>query len=157
MKEGALAEYVAVPSSLVWKKPAHVSFVEAASIPVVGFAAVTALQKMGNINKQTKILVNGAGGGFGMFLLQLLQQQGASVIAVTGTKAMAQAKHWGASSVIDYTQENILTQNVTYDIVVNLSGKLGYANAKKIMKAKSLFLDPVPRPVDIPTFEGGAL
>jgi NADPH:quinone reductase-like Zn-dependent oxidoreductase len=150
MKEGALAEYVTVPSSLVWKKPAHISFAQAASIPIVGFAAVTALQKMGNINPQTKILVNGATGGFGMFLLQLLKQQGANITAATSTKSVEYAKKWGATSVIDYTKENVLSQKTAYDIIIDLSGKMGYANAKKIMKAKALFLNPVPQPIEIP-------
>jgi NADPH:quinone reductase-like Zn-dependent oxidoreductase len=73
MKEGVSVECVAVTASLVWKKPANISFAEAASIPVVGTAAVTALEKMGSISSQTSILVNGATGGFGIFLLQLLK------------------------------------------------------------------------------------
>jgi NADPH:quinone reductase-like Zn-dependent oxidoreductase len=151
MKEGALAEYVAVPSSLIWKKPAFINFAQAASIPVVGFGAVTALQKMGNINAQTKILINGATGGFGMFLLQLLKQYGANVTAVTSTKATGFAKKWGANSVIDYTKENVLSQNMAYDIIIDLSGKMGYANAKRLMKSKALFLNTVPKPIEIPT------
>lgn len=151
MKEGALAEYVAVPSTSVWKKPAHINFAQAASIPLVGAAAVTALQKMGNINAHSQILVNGSTSGFGMFLLQLLKQKGASITAVTSTKALDAAKKWGANSVVDYTKQNVLSQKNTYDIVIDLSGKMGYANAKQIMKPKSLFLNPIPKPIEIPT------
>jgi NADPH:quinone reductase-like Zn-dependent oxidoreductase len=150
MKEGVSAEYVAVSSSFVWKKPSTISFLQAASIPVVGTAAVTALQKMGNIGSQTSILVNGATGGFGMFLLQLLQQKGANVTAVTNTKGAAFATKWGANSVIDYTSENVLSQQTTYDIVIDLSGKMGYQNARQIMKSKALFLNPTPKPIEIP-------
>ncbi len=150
MKEGVSAEYVAVPSSLVWKKPADISFAQAASIPVVGTAAVTALEKMGRINAQTSILVNGATGGFGMFLLQLLKQRGAQVTAVTGSGGVAAAKKWGANSVIDYTKEDVLSQATTYDIVVDLSGKMGYEKARRIMKPKAMFLNPTPRPIEIP-------
>lgn len=151
MKEGALAEYVAVPSTSVWKKPAHINFAQAASIPLVGAAAVTALQKMGNINAHSQILVNGSTSGFGMFLLQLLKQKGASITAVTSTKALDAAKKWGANSVVDYTKQNVLSQKNTYDIVIDLSGKMGYANAKQIMKPRSLFLNPIPKPIEIPT------
>lgn len=151
MKDGALAEYVAVLSSTVWKKPKHLNFSQAASIPLVGVAAVTAFKKMGNIHSHTQILVNGATGGFGMFLLQLLKKTGASVTAVTGTKATDFAKKWGAAFVIDYTKENVLAQKNTYDIVVDLSGKMGYASAKQIMKPKALFLNPTPKPIEIPT------
>lgn len=151
MKEGALAEYVAVPSDFVWKKPAPISFAQAASIPIVGAAAVTALQKMGTLQAQTQILVNGATGGFGMFLLQLLKQHRANVTAVTSTKGIDYAKRWGVDIVIDYTKENVLSKKVAYDIVIDLSGKMGYAQAKQIMKPQALFLNPTPKPIEIPT------
>ena len=150
MKEGISAQYVAVASSLVWKKPADISFAQAASIPVVGTAAITALEKMGEINAQTNILVNGATGGFGMFLLQLLKQRGANVTAVTSSKGTTFAKKWGADSVIDYTIEDVLARKETYDIVIDLSGKMGYKNARQIMKSTALFLNPTPKPIEIP-------
>jgi NADPH:quinone reductase-like Zn-dependent oxidoreductase len=150
MKEGVSAEYVAVTSSLVWKKPSNISFPQAASIPVVGTAAVTALEKMGNISPQTSILVNGATGGFGMFLLQLLKQHGANVTAVTSAKGIESAKKWGANSVLDYSKVNVLAQKTKYDVVIDLSGKMAYKNAKQIMKPKALFLNPTPKPVEIP-------
>lgn len=150
MKEGVSAEYVAVTSSLVWKKPSNISFAQAASIPVVGTAAVTALEKMGEINAQTSILVNGATGGFGMFLLQLLKHTGSNVTATTSSKGIEYAKKWGANPVIDYTRENVLSNNTNYDIVIDLSGKMGYKYARQIMKTKALFLNPTPRPIEIP-------
>lgn len=149
MKDGAMAEYVAVPSTLVWKKPVNIGFPEAAAVPVVGFAAVTALNKMGRINSQTKILVNGATGGFGMILLQLLKKTGAVVTAVTSSKGIESAKKWGADLVVDYSKENILSQSISYDIVIDLSGRLSYKTAKKIMKQKALFLNATPRLIDI--------
>ncbi|MCE7065128.1 NAD(P)-dependent alcohol dehydrogenase [Dyadobacter sp. CY326] len=150
MKEGVSAEYVVVPSSLIWKKPANISFAQAASITVVGTAAVTALEKMGDINAETEILVNGATGGFGMFLLQLLKQKGANVTAVTSGRGAESAKKWGANSVIDYAREDVLSHKSTYDIVIDLSGKMGYNNARPIMKSKALFLNPTPKPIEIP-------
>lgn len=150
MKEGASAEYVAVSASLVWKKPETISFAEASSLPVVGAAAVTAFEKMGKINSKTSILINGATGGFGMILLQLLRQKSANITAVTSTKGMAYAEKWGAQKVIDYTKENVLLQKKTYDIIIDLSGKMGYTAAKEIMKPRSLFINPTPKPVEIP-------
>lgn len=151
MKNGALAEYVTVPSTSIWKKPSLINFAQAASIPLVGAAAVTTIQKMGNINAQSRILINGATGGFGMFLLQLLKQTGANITAVASTKALDFAKKWGANSVVDYTKQNVISQKSTYDIVIDLSGKMGYANAKQIMNPKALFLNPTPKPIEIPT------
>ncbi|MFD0764409.1 NADP-dependent oxidoreductase [Mucilaginibacter lutimaris] len=150
MKEGVSAEYITLPASLVWKKPKNLSFAQAAAIPVAGTAAVTALEKMGNIGTQTKILINGATGSFGMFLLQLLRPKGADVTAVTGSKGTTYAKDWGAATVIDYTAENVLTSKETYDIVIDLSGKMGYQKAKPIMNPKAVFLNATPKPIEIP-------
>ncbi|MCF2443429.1 NADP-dependent oxidoreductase [Dyadobacter sp. CY345] len=150
MKEGVSAEYIAVPSSLIWRKPSDISFDKAASIPVVGTAAVSALEKMGNINAQTSILVNGATGGFGMFLLQLLKQKGANVTAVTSSRGVESAKKWGAATVLDYAKQDVLSNSATFDVVIDLSGKMGYKNARQIMKPKAIFLNPTPKPIEIP-------
>jgi NADPH:quinone reductase-like Zn-dependent oxidoreductase len=150
MKEGALGEYVVVPSTLVWKKPASISYIQAASIPTVGFAAAMALEKMGNITPGSQILINGAAGGFGMFLMQLLKGK-ANVTAVTGTNAISFAKAWGANSVVDYKTEDVLNKRTTYDVVVDLSARMGYNNARRIMKSKSVFINPIPNPIDILT------
>ncbi|SFE84430.1 NAD(P)-dependent alcohol dehydrogenase [Spirosoma endophyticum] len=149
MKEGVLGEYVAVPSTLVWKKPVAINFVQAASIPTVGAAAVMALQKIGKTTTQSRVLVNGAAGGFGMFLLQLLKRNGANTTAVAATHALSTVKQWGANSVVDYTKENVLTKGITYDAVVDLSGKMGYKKAQQLMNVNSVFIDPIPNPVDI--------
>lgn len=150
MKEGASAEYLAIAASQIWKKPSNITFAQAASVPVVGTAALTAVEKMGRIHSNTNILINGATGGFGMILLQLLREKGAHVTAVTSSNGMGLAKKWGADTVIDYRRENVLARKETYDIVVDLSGKMGYANAKQIMKPQSIFLNPTPRPIEIP-------
>lgn len=151
MKDGASAEYIAISASQIWKKPSNITFAQAASLPVVGTAALTAIEKMGRIDSNTNILVNGATGGFGMILLQLLKQKGAHVTAVTSSNGIAFAKKWGADTVIDYRKEQVLSGNETYDIVIDLSGKMGYTNAKQIMKPHSRFLNPTPKPIEIPT------
>lgn len=151
MKDGALAQFVAVPATHLWKKPSNISFAQAAYLPIAGIAAVTAFEKMGNINPQTEILVNGATGGFGMILLQFLKQKGANVTAVTSPRGIEFAKKWGATISVDYTKENVLTQSKTYDVIIDLSGKMGYANAQQLMKSKALFLNPTLQPIEILT------
>jgi NADPH:quinone reductase-like Zn-dependent oxidoreductase len=109
------------------------------------------LQKMGKITANSRILINGAAGGFGMFLLQLLKLKGATTTAVVGTNAVDIVKEWGANTVIDYKKEDVLTKGISYDVVVDLSGRMGYNNARRIMKSKSMFINPIPNPVDILT------
>ena len=151
MKEGALGEYVAVPATHVWRKPSNINFVQAAAIPTVGSAAAMTLEKIGNVSADSRILINGAGGGFGMFLLQLLKSKGADTTAVVGTNAMAAVREWGATSVVDYKNEDIFSKGVLYDAVIDLSGRMSYTKAKQIMKRKSIFINQTTGLVDILT------
>lgn len=144
MKEGALAEYIVVGGDKIWKKPEEINHRQAASLPIVGSAAILAIEKMGKINSDTEILINGASGGLGMILLQLLKQRGAKIAAVANTEGIEYVKKWGADVAIDYTQQNVLNLGKRYDIVVDLSGRMGYKNAKSIMKDKSVFINPTP-------------
>ena len=68
-----------------------------------------------------------------------------------GTIATSTAKEWGANSVVDYKTNNVFSNVNTYDVVVDLSGKMGYNNARQIMKSKSVFINPIPNPIDILT------
>jgi D-arabinose 1-dehydrogenase-like Zn-dependent alcohol dehydrogenase len=45
----------------------------------------------------------------------------------------------------------VLSQSITYDVAVDLSGKMGYKNARQIMKSKAVFINPIPNPIDILT------
>jgi NADPH:quinone reductase-like Zn-dependent oxidoreductase len=149
MKDGALAEYISVPATLVWTKPAVLSFSQAASLPMAGSAAVTALNTISKVEQGARILVNGATGGFGMILLQLLRSRGGIVTAVTSTSGREAALSWGADQVIDYSKENVLALKNRYDIIIDLSGKLTYDRARSIMHTKAVFINPVPVPFDI--------
>ena len=151
MKEGALLEYLAINEDKIWHKPKELSFSQSSSIPVVGAAAVLAVEKIGNINSTTEILINGATGGFGMFLLQLLKRQGGAITAVSNTIGIEFAKKWGADYIIDYTKQNVLDLGKEYDVVVDLSSKMSYENAKKIMKEHSSFINPTPKPIEMIT------
>ena len=62
---GAFAEYVRVPAAAVTRKPAGVSFKQAAAVPSAGGVALLNLQAFGPIEPGQSVLINGAGGGWG--------------------------------------------------------------------------------------------
>jgi NADPH:quinone reductase-like Zn-dependent oxidoreductase len=92
MKEGALGEFVLVPVTAVWRKPAKINFAQAASIPVVGAGAYQAIEEIGHVCPGSEVLINGATGGIGMFALQLAKQSGAQVMAVTNSEGVPFAR-----------------------------------------------------------------
>ena len=102
---GGLAEYVAVPEKLLAIKPAAVSFLDAASLPIACLTALQGLRDLGGIKAGHRVLIHGAGGGVGTFAVQLAKYFGAEVTAVCGPHNVEQSKTLGADRVIDYTKE----------------------------------------------------
>jgi NADPH:quinone reductase-like Zn-dependent oxidoreductase len=148
-KGGALAEYVVVTEKAIVLKPANISFEQAAALPVAGSAALQIVEKLLEIKQGTEILINGATGGIGMFVVQLAKAKGAIVTSVTSTKGISLAQSWGSNKVIDYTKVNVLHLNSTFDIVLDLSGKMSFKDAKVLMKPKSTYINTIPGPREI--------
>jgi NADPH:quinone reductase-like Zn-dependent oxidoreductase len=120
---GAYAGYLAVKQAFIAKKPAGLSFEEAASVPV---AAQTALQGIfihGHLEKGQTILIHGGAGAVGAYAVQLASHAGATVIATASAHDEAYVKSIGASRVIDYREyqfEKVLQEKV--DVVFDLIG-----------------------------------
>src|SRR5215510_14180414 len=84
---GTLAEYISIrQDAVLLKKPANITFEQAASVPVAGCTAVQALRDKGRVRPGQKVLVNGASGGVGTFTVQLAKAFGAEVTGVCSTK-----------------------------------------------------------------------
>lgn len=149
MKEGSLADYIAIDVKSIWPKPKQISFAQAASIPTVGAAAYKAIEELANVSAGTEILINGCTGGVGMMAIQLAKQKGAKVTGVCGTSGIEFAKKWGCDAVIDYSKTDIRNLSEQFDIVLELSGKLKYKEVKKIMKPDSVFINTIPQLIDI--------
>lgn len=149
MKHGVLAELAAVPVKSIWHKPTQLTFAQAASIPVVGAAAYTALVDIAHVSTGSEVLLNGASGGVGMYAIQIARQQGARVTAVVGREGVRFARQWGADEVIDYNQQDVRKLSKQFDVVFDLAGKLPFEEAKPIMKDHAYFINPVPSPVSI--------
>lgn len=100
---GAGAEYATVPVQLVTSAPATISLTDAAAIPVPALTAWQALFDHGQLVAKQRVLVNGAGGGVGGFVVQLARRAGATVIATASPRSAHAVRQAGAHQVIDYT------------------------------------------------------
>ena len=130
---GSYAEYLCMPEDgLVAIKPAALSFEEAAGVP---YGAITSynLLKKAHIARGKKVLVNGASGSIGSFALQLAKHYGADVTGVCGTKRQAFVKALGADRVIDYTKEDFTQSGETYDLIIDVLGKLRFSQCKNAL------------------------
>lgn len=156
-KGGALAEYVAVKAENIAHKPDHFTFEEAASLPVVGGAAVQIVNSLLQLQPGMQVLINGAGGGIGPYAIQLAKKAGAIVTAVVGPSAIAMAKELGSDTVINYKEKNVMKGGQQFDAFIDLSGKVSYKQAKTILTKKGRFINTLPAPVEMikSLFSGG--
>ena len=101
--DGTLAEYVKVPIRNLLEKPAHLSFEEAAALPLAGVTAFRALITRGQLQPGEKVLITGIGGGVALFALQYAVALGAKVYVSSGDdEKIAKAIALGASGGVNY-------------------------------------------------------
>ncbi len=121
---GSYAEYVAAKADWVGHKPARISFIEAAGVPLAALTAWTGLYAAGRLQPGERILIHGASGGVGTFAVQLAKWTGAYVIATASAANQAFVKGLGADEVLDYHQP-FEQQLRAVDIVLDAVGEAG--------------------------------
>src|SRR5712672_3456400 len=118
---GGFAEYVCAPEAKLARKPAKLSFEDAAAVPVAAITALQALRDKGRLQPGQKVLLDGASGGVGTFAIQIAKSLGARVTAVCSTRNVDMARSLGADHVLDYTQEDFRKSGQRYDLIVGVN------------------------------------
>jgi NADPH:quinone reductase-like Zn-dependent oxidoreductase len=131
-RSGAFAEYVAA-SKAVERKPAGLSFEEAAAVPIAGFTALQGLRDHGGVQPGHTVLVNGASGGVGTFAVQVAKALGAEVHAVCSTRNVEQARQLGADRVFDYTREDFTRSGSRYDVLFDNAGNRSWSAMRRVL------------------------
>lgn len=117
---GGFAEYVCMPEATLARKPAGITFEQAAAIPQAGVIALRGMCTKGQVQPGQKVLINGAGGSAGMFAVQLAKLGGAEVTGVDHSAKLDFVRSLGADHVIDYASEDFTKMGRHYDLILDL-------------------------------------
>ena len=117
---GGFAEYVCALEETLALKPAKMAFEEAAAIPQGAVIALQGIRDKGQVQPGQKVLVNGAGGGAGMFAVQLAKLYGAEVTGVDNAGKLDFVRSLGADHVIDYIREDFTKNGQQYDLILDV-------------------------------------
>lgn len=135
--DGTFAQKVTVPLEQVFPMPEHLSFEEAAAIPLAGVTAYRAVVTQGEIRRGERVLVTGIGGGVALWAMQLAQASGAEVWVTSGSKEkLDRAEKLGAKGGFLYSDKGWLDEARSaggFDLVIDGAGGDAVAGILKLM------------------------
>jgi zinc-binding alcohol dehydrogenase/oxidoreductase len=133
------AEYVKTHTQQLYAKPTHLTWEEAAALPLGGLTTYRALFTKGRAAKGNKVLVTGVGGGTGTFALQFALAAGCQVFVTSGSgKKIEQARQLGAAAGVNYKAQDWAEQlqqlSGGFDVIIDSALGAGFAKLPDICK-----------------------
>jgi NADPH:quinone reductase-like Zn-dependent oxidoreductase len=143
---GGYAELAVVKESAAARKPASLSFVEAASLPIAACTALQSLRDLGKLRAGGAALINGGAGGVGHFGVQIAKAFGAAAVATCGPANVEFVRSLGADRVIDYSREDFTREADLYDIVFDAVAMSSFGACRPILKPGGVYVSTLPSP-----------
>lgn len=149
-RNGAYAEYVAVPESYAAVIPSALNLSQAGVVPGVGLTAYEAFMDCAPIKQGMAVLINGGGGGVGTFAIQIAKAMGAEVTAVCSESKALLVKSLGADRVINYHRENVFHSDKKYDVILNCVRGSNILKWKNLLKSNGRQVVIAANPTQMP-------
>ena len=143
---GACATHAIVRVDELARKPATLSWEQAAALPLAGQTALQALRDIAGVERGARVLVNGASGGVGTLAVQIAKILGARVTAVTSSRNLDLVRSLGADDVIDYATTNLEDIGERFDVFFDVFGNRSFALAAPLLLERGVFVSTVPKP-----------
>jgi NADPH:quinone reductase-like Zn-dependent oxidoreductase len=133
---GSFAEFATTQPDKLVRKPASLSFEQAAAVPISGVTALQALRDKAHVRPGQKVLIVGAAGGVGTFAVQIAKAFGAEVTGVCSTSKLDLVRSIGADDVIDYTREDFTDGSRSWDVIVDTAGRRPLSRLRRALTSK---------------------
>lgn len=131
---GTYAEYVVVPSQSVTRKPASLSHVEAAGVPLAALTAWGLVVEIAHAHEGQRMLIHAGSGGVGHFAVQFAAYFGAHVTVTASGRNAAWLRELGAAVVVDYTSTRFEEVVGEMDVVIDLVGNVSDRTASRSLQ-----------------------
>lgn len=143
---GAHAEYAVASTNVIAAKPKCLSFVEAASVPVVAVMAYQMLFDHAQVKAGQTVLVLGAGGNVGAYAVQLAKHANVRVVATAGPAELDDVRELGAERVVNYKTTNFEGVLPLVDAVIDTVGGEAQARAFGVVKPGGVLVSAITPP-----------
>lgn len=134
ISRGSFAEYAAVQQDKLARKPANLTFDQAAAVPISAGTALQALTDAGKVEAGQRVLIIGASGGVGSYAVQLAKAFEAEVTGVCSTSKLDFVRSLGADHVLDYTSQDFADDgNHRYDLILDVAGNASLSRLRRAL------------------------
>ncbi|MDQ0734949.1 NAD(P)-dependent alcohol dehydrogenase [Arthrobacter agilis] len=130
---GSFAEFAAAPEDTLVRKPAGLTFEQAAAVPVSAVTALKALHDVGRVTAGQHVAILGASGGVGSFAVQLAKAAGARVTGVCSAAKGDFVLSLGADRVIDHAAGDFAAGSPAYDLVLDIGGRPSVGHLRRAL------------------------
>ena len=135
---GGFAEFACVAERVLEPMPTGLSYEEAACLPQAGAIALQGIHERAKAGQH--VLINGGGGGAGMYAIQLAKLAGAEVTAVDNAEKLDFMRSLGADHVIDYEREDFTRGGREYDLILDMVGHRSVRVYRRALKPGGRYL-----------------
>ncbi|WP_259671994.1 NADP-dependent oxidoreductase [Rhizobium sp. NZLR8] len=143
---GAYAEYAIAATGMIARKPATISDIEAASIPVIAVTARQALFDHAKLDAGQTVLIHGAAGNVGAYAVQFARKAGLTVIATASGGDVEMVGKLGADTVIDFRSQRFEDLSHEVDAVIDLVGGQTQTRSFAVLKRGGRLVSAVSQP-----------
>jgi NADPH:quinone reductase-like Zn-dependent oxidoreductase len=143
---GAYAEYALASAAMIARKPASLSYIEAASVPVIAVTAWQGLFEQAQLMAHQTVLIHGAAGNVGAYAVQLARRAGIQTIATAAKEDLASVLELGADTVVDYQTERFEEAARDVDAVLDLVGGETQQRSFQVLRRGGKLISAVSHP-----------
>ncbi|HEX7071686.1 MAG TPA: NAD(P)-dependent alcohol dehydrogenase [Rhodothermales bacterium] len=141
---GTFAEYVLAEPDEVFRKPTGISFAEAAAAATCGSTALRALQLAGEPGRGRRVLINGASGGVGSFLVQIAKAYGAEVWGTASAQNLPYLQRIGCDRALDYRTIDPAELPARFQLIADVADKWSYSRVERRIRTGGAYVAVLP-------------